>query len=109
MVEDKESSKLVGHALTYWRYHSFTGRQLYLEDIFIDEEHRGTGLARALICKVVEFASANGCTTLDWSCLSFNTPAVKFYQKLGAINRTKNGNWESYSLKNFEQFLSEKS
>lgn len=111
VIEDEASSELVGHAINYYRYSTFTGQQLHLEDIFIKEECRGAGLARALVHQVAKFAAAKGCTALDWSCLSWNISAVKFYLKLGAINTTEHDKWESYSLhgEHFKNFVNESS
>ena len=111
VIEEEESKQIVGHAINYFRYSTFTGKQLHVEDIFILENHRRKGLAYALMHTVAQFASQEGCTALDWSCLSWNLPAVSFYLSLGAVNTTINDKWESYSLHggNFQKLVDGKS
>jgi len=76
----------VGFVLFFPNYSTFLGRPgLYIEDLFVDESHRGRGFGRALLLYVARLASERGCGRLEWSVLDWNEPAIKFYKKLGAI------------------------
>jgi GNAT superfamily N-acetyltransferase len=75
----------VGFVLFFSNYSTFVGRPgLYIEDLFVDESHRGRGFGRALLLYVARQASERGCGRLEWSVLDWNEPAIKFYKKLGA-------------------------
>jgi GNAT superfamily N-acetyltransferase len=76
----------VGFVLFFPNYSTFLGRPgLYIEDLFVDESHRGRGFGRALLLYVARLASERGCGRLEWSVLDWNEPAINFYKKLGAI------------------------
>jgi GNAT superfamily N-acetyltransferase len=76
----------VGFVLFFPNYSTFLGRPgLYIEDLFVDESHRGRGFGRALLLYVARLASERGCGRLEWSVLDWNEPAINFYKKLGVI------------------------
>ena len=75
--------KTVGLALYYYRYSTWKGKRLYLEDIVITESVRGNGLGKKLFDAVVETGKASGCTGMMWQVLDWNTSAVGFYRKYG--------------------------
>jgi len=75
----------VGFALFVHNYSTFLGRRgLYLEDLFVVPEWRGRGIGRDLLRHLARLAVDRGCGRFEWSVLSWNEPAVGFYQKLGA-------------------------
>jgi GNAT superfamily N-acetyltransferase len=75
----------VGFAIFFGTYSTFRGQPgLYLEDIFVREEHRGRGIGRALLATVAKVAVERGCGRLEWSVLNWNEPAIGFYRALGA-------------------------
>lgn len=57
---------------------------IWLEDLFVRPEHRRGGVGRALLSHLAALAVDRGCARLDWSALSWNTPALDFYAALGA-------------------------
>ncbi len=76
----------VGHALFYPHFASFRGqRGLYLEDIYIKPEYRGQGAGEAMLREIARIAASRGYERIDFQVLEWNTPAVKFYKKLGAV------------------------
>ncbi|MGH7302922.1 MAG: GNAT family N-acetyltransferase [Candidatus Rokuibacteriota bacterium] len=75
----------VGFALYFFTYSTFLGRPtLYLEDLFVLPEERGRGAGRALLGELARIATRRGCGRMEWAVLDWNTPSIKFYQKLGA-------------------------
>lgn len=75
----------VGFALYFFRYSTWRGRPaLYLEDLFVPEEHRRLGVGRALLIELSRIALARNCDRFEWSVLDWNENAIRFYEKLGA-------------------------
>lgn len=78
-------NRQVGYALYFYSYSSFLARPtLYLEDIFVLEEHRGKGIGESLFRRCVREAISSGCGRMEWAVLTWNTKAIDFYEKIGA-------------------------
>ena len=76
--------KIVGIALVYYRFSTWKGRTIHLEDLIVSESHRGTGIGMALYKKVMEFADENKVKRVEWNVLDWNTNAIEFYENTGA-------------------------
>jgi ribosomal protein S18 acetylase RimI-like enzyme len=75
----------IGYAIFYPNFASFRGqRGLYLEDIYIKQEFRGLGLGEMMLKYIAGIGRERGFERIDFQVLEWNTPAVKFYEKLGA-------------------------
>jgi GNAT superfamily N-acetyltransferase len=75
----------VGFAFFFHNFSTFRGaRGLYLEDLFVEPDHRGHGLGRRLLKELAQIAVERGCERMEWSVLDWNTPAIGFYKSLGA-------------------------
>ena len=89
IVEDhtaKQGATPIGLALYYFNFSTFMAQPgLYLEDIFLMEEHRGRGIGRAIFRELASRALDQGCARMEWSVLDWNAPAVAFYRALGAV------------------------
>lgn len=85
VAEHVERSKIEGMALVYWRYSTWKGRVLHLEDLIVTESARGKGLGNALLSEVVRFGHAHGTKRIQWEVLDWNEPAIRFYESKGAI------------------------
>ena len=74
-----------GFALFFHNFSTFEGRPgLYLEDLFVRPAARGSGLGKALLAHLAQLCVNRDCARLEWSVLDWNTPAIGFYQSLGA-------------------------
>lgn len=76
--------EVVATALIYYRFSTWKGRSLHLEDLIVKEEMRGKGIGEALYKKVMQFAFDQGIKRVAWDVLDWNTPAIKFYERSGA-------------------------
>ena len=77
---------IVGIANWYTTFNTFTCRLgLYVEDVFVEEEHRGMGIGRAFFRAMAKRALETGCSRMEWSVLDWNAPAVAFYRSMGAV------------------------
>lgn len=82
----RDSGTPIGYAIYYPNFASFRGqRGLYLEDIYINEKYRGQGVGEAMIREVARIGASRGFERLDFLVLDWNTPALKFYERLGAV------------------------
>lgn len=78
-------SQAVGFALFFHNYSTFlTKPGIYLEDIFVLPEYRGQGIGKALLSYIAKLAVERGCGRVEWSVLDWNSPAIAFYQHIGA-------------------------
>ena len=74
-----------GFALFFHNFSTFEGRPgIYLEDLFVQPEARGSGLGKALLAHLAALAVERDCARLEWSVLDWNAPAIVFYTALGA-------------------------
>ncbi|WP_109301688.1 GNAT family N-acetyltransferase [Aquimarina sp. AU474] len=76
--------QIVGIALVYFRFSTWKGRSLHLEDLIVKESMRGTGLGRALYTEVLKYGQSKGVRRVEWVVLDWNKNAIDFYEKSGA-------------------------
>jgi GNAT superfamily N-acetyltransferase len=85
-----------GFAFYLFNYSTWLGKPgLYLEDLFVMPEYRGHGIGKQLLVELAKIAQAKGCGRMQWQVLDWNTPAIEFYESLGAFPLTE---WETYRL-----------
>ncbi len=74
-----------GFALFFHNFSTFEGRPgVYLEDLFVRPEARGSGLGKMLLAQLAVIALERDCARVEWSVLDWNDPAIAFYKALGA-------------------------
>ncbi len=80
-----ENAQPVGFAVYFFNFSTWLGRPgLYLEDLFVKPEKRGSGYGRALLVHLAQIARERGCGRIEWAVLNWNDPAIQFYRNLGA-------------------------
>jgi GNAT superfamily N-acetyltransferase len=80
-----DGRRAVGFALYFFTYSTFLARPtLYLEDLFVVPAARGRGAGKALLAALARIAVRRGCGRMEWAVLDWNTPAIGFYERLGA-------------------------
>jgi len=75
---------IIGIALYYYRYSTWKGKTIHLEDLIVKEKMRGSGLGFALYSKIIEQGKIDNVRRIEWAVLDWNTPAIDFYIKSGA-------------------------
>jgi GNAT superfamily N-acetyltransferase len=80
----EEANLIVGLSLYYWRYSTWKGKRLWLEDIIVTEQARGRGIGKMLFDRTMEKALEENCTGMMWQVLDWNEPAINFYKKYGS-------------------------
>ncbi len=76
--------KIVGVALYYYRYSTWQGKTIHVEDLIVREEMRGTGIGFELYSEIIKQGKKDNVRRIEWNVLDWNTPAIKFYEKSGA-------------------------
>ena len=104
MAEDANIIK--GISLYYYRYSTWKGKRLYLEDIIVTEQARGLGIGMKLFEQTMKLSLEQNCTGMMWQVLDWNEPAIEFYKK---YNAKMDGEWINCHLESSEiQLLLEK-
>ncbi|URW74614.1 GNAT family N-acetyltransferase [Sphingomonas donggukensis] len=86
----------VGMALYFFNFSTWTGwRGLYLEDLYVTPDARGSGVGGALLTHLAGIAVARGCTRFEWAVLDWNAPAIAFYLSKGAEPMNE---WRTYRV-----------
>lgn len=80
----EKKQEIVGIALYYYRYSTWKGKTIHLEDLVVKESMRGTGLGSALYSAIIEQGKIDGVRRIEWNVLDWNTPAITFYENSGA-------------------------
>lgn len=77
--------RAVGFALFFTTFSTFLCKPgIYLEDLFVEPEHRGTGIGKALLKRLAALAVERSCGRFEWRVLDWNAPSIRFYEALGA-------------------------
>lgn len=84
LLAEDENCYAVGMALYYFRYSTWKGPSLFLEDLIVREAYRGLGIGRLLFEASMQRTLREGCTQMNWQVLDWNQAAVGFYQSYGA-------------------------
>lgn len=97
-------SEIIGMALFYYRYSTWKGKTIHLEDLIVKENKRGTGAGFALYKEIIKQGKAENVRRIEWNVLDWNTTAIDFYEKSGAKVLS---DWRVVHMDNkgIEQFL----
>lgn len=86
----------IGFAVYFFSYSTWLGkRELFLEDLFVDPQHRGSGAGKALLKHLAVIAVDEGCDRFEWNVLKWNESAIHFYESIGALPQNE---WVGYRL-----------
>lgn len=75
---------IVGIALYYYRYSTWKGKTIHLEDLVVKQSVRGTGIGYALYSEIIKKGKIDKVRRIEWAVLDWNTPAIEFYENSGA-------------------------
>ncbi|HCO67993.1 MAG TPA: GNAT family N-acetyltransferase [Dysgonomonas sp.] len=83
-VVETPDKQIIAYVTYFFCYYTWTGKAMYMDDLYVKPEFRGTGVGTQLINKVIRHAKETGCHKLRWQVSNWNNPAMDFYKKLGA-------------------------
>ncbi len=82
----RHRQEVVGYALYFPNFSTWEGvHGIYLEDLYVRPDARGSGLGKALLTALAELAVQRGLARVEWSVLDWNTPSIDFYRAIGAV------------------------
>ncbi len=82
--DSEQAKQIVGIALYYYRYSTWKGKTIHLEDLVVKDKMRGTGLGYALYSEIIKQAKKDKVRRIEWNVLDWNMSAIEFYEKSGA-------------------------
>ncbi|MCR1898852.1 GNAT family N-acetyltransferase [Irregularibacter muris] len=89
-------NKPVAFALFFHNFSTFLGKPgIYLEDLYVKPEMRGKGIGEIMLSFLGKLALERKCGRLEWCCLDWNEPSIKFYKQMGAIPMDE---WTTYRV-----------
>ncbi|WP_396163567.1 GNAT family N-acetyltransferase [Flavobacterium sp.] len=83
LVAENENT-IIGMALFYYRYSTWKGKTIHLEDLIVKADQRGTGTGFALYQEIIKQGQKDKVRRIEWNVLDWNAPAIAFYEKSGA-------------------------
>ncbi len=83
-VAETDSGEIIGYACFFFAYYSWTGKSLYLDDLYVKQEYRGYKTGSKLLDTIIAYAKKEKCKRMRWQVSSWNTNAIDFYKKIGA-------------------------
>lgn len=81
LTDDK---KIIGFASFFFAYYSWSGKAIYLDDLFVTKAFRNNGVGKMLLHQIIDLAKNSGCKKVRWQVSKWNTNAIQFYQKMTA-------------------------
>jgi len=78
------NGEAAGYALIFNYFSTWSGRGLFLEDLFVREKFRNQGIGKALLAEVARIAVEEQCYGIHWEVLDWNAKAIELYKALGA-------------------------
>lgn len=92
----EDDGRVVGIAVWFLTFSTWNGGNgIWLEDLYVEESHRGRGLGAALLSALAEICVERGWKRLEWTVLKWNTPSIEFYRALGAAPMSE---WETHRV-----------
>lgn len=92
----EDAGEAIGFVVYFFSYSTWLARKgLYLEDLYVTPAARGRGAGKALLKRLAQLAVAHDCGRFEWSVLDWNTPAIDFYESVGARPQS---DWTTYRL-----------
>lgn len=80
----EDPSGIIGASIYYYRYSTWKGKRLYLEDLIVTEAKRGVGAGKLLFEETIRIGKQTQCSGMMWQVLDWNEPAINFYKKYQA-------------------------
>ena len=84
LVAETTDKRIIGFACFFFAYYSWSGKALYLDDLYVMETFRKQAVGKMLFNAVLDYAKKNNCNKMRWLVSKWNTHAIGFYKSIGA-------------------------
>ncbi|HSB92759.1 MAG TPA: GNAT family N-acetyltransferase, partial [Flavitalea sp.] len=84
LVAVTSQNEIVGFSTWFFAYYSWTGKAVYMDDLYVVESYRGQGIGSRLLEAVIEVARAADCNKIKWQVSKWNEAGISYYKKMGA-------------------------
>jgi GNAT superfamily N-acetyltransferase len=91
-VAETDTGEIVAYVTYFFTYHTWSGKSMYMDDLYVRATYRSAGIGAELVNKVIEKARNIQCRSLRWQVSNWNQPAADFYQRLGATINSSESN-----------------
>jgi GNAT superfamily N-acetyltransferase len=78
------TGEIVGFSTWFFAYYSWTGKAVYMDDLYVVESYRGNGIGSRLLQAVIDLAKQANCTKVKWQVSKWNDSGISYYKKMGA-------------------------
>ena len=79
------NNEIIGYIIYFFNFSTFVGKEgIYLEDLYLKPEYRGNGIGKKSFELLAQIAKEHKCERIEWTCLNWNEPSLKFYKSIGA-------------------------
>ena len=92
ILAENKKGEAVGYAIFSTLFHTWSGKSIYLDDLFVKNEYRRCSVGTMLICSLIDYAKQQKVQSLNWQVLDWNESAINFYKKMGATVGDENLN-----------------
>ncbi|MDR0844833.1 MAG: GNAT family N-acetyltransferase [Tannerella sp.] len=83
-VAETNDNKIIGYVSWFFCYYTWSGKAVYLDDLYVQPNYRSKGIGTKLIHEVIDMAKKSKCHKVRWQVSNWNKPAIDFYEKIGA-------------------------
>jgi len=83
-VAETDAGVIIGYATWFFTYYTWSGKGLYMDDLYVSQAYRGHGIGTQLMDRVIAYARESKCHKIRWQVSHWNKPAITFYKKIGA-------------------------
>ena len=83
-LAETQENEIVGYAAYFISYHTWTGKSLYMDDLYVKGDFRNQGIGKRLLDSVLGYARNERCNKVRWQVSNWNKKAQEFYKKIGA-------------------------
>lgn len=84
LIAETENKHIIGFASHFFCYYSWSGKTLYIDDLYVTQSYRKQGIGKALLDAIVQKAKGNNCFKVRWQTSNWNSNAIAFYKTYGA-------------------------
>ena len=84
LVVENDQGTIIGFVSYFYAYYTWTGKSLYMDDLYVKPNYRGQGIGTALLQKLIDLGKKEKCKKLKWQVTNWNHKAQEFYKKMGA-------------------------